>query len=80
MSRRMTKSESSLCALRTVKDLRLLHADSEDSGQTGRMPRMICVFAGRTGHYIGFVMLRLICLLSGVFVAELEFSIRLKSG
>ena len=26
----------------------LLHADSEDSDQTGRMPRLIWVFAGRT--------------------------------
>ena len=25
-----------------------LHADSEVSDQTGRMPRLICVFAGRT--------------------------------
>ena len=25
-----------------------LHADSEDSDQTGRMPRLTCVFAGRT--------------------------------
>ena len=25
-----------------------LHADSEDSDQTGRMPRLIGVFAGRT--------------------------------
>ena len=33
-----------------------LHADSEDSDQTGRMHRLICVFAGRNGHFIGFVM------------------------
>ena len=32
---------------------------SEDSGQTGRMPRLIWVFAGRTCHFVGFVMLRL---------------------
>ena len=37
-----------------------LHADSEDSDQTGQMPRLICVFAGRTGHFVGFVMRRLI--------------------
>ena len=36
-----------------------LHADSEDSDQTGRMRRLICVFAGRNGHFVGFVMRRL---------------------
>ena len=36
-----------------------LHADSEDSDQTGRMPRLIWVFAGHTGHFVGFVMWRL---------------------
>ena len=36
-----------------------LHGDSEDSDQTGRMPRLIRVFAGRTYHFVGFVMRRL---------------------
>ena len=27
--------------------------------QTGRMHRLICVFAGRNGHFVGFVMWRL---------------------
>ena len=31
-------------------------ADSEDSDQTGRMSRLIRVFAGRTCHFVGFVM------------------------
>ena len=31
-----------------AKDLSFLHADSEDSDQTGRMPRLIWVFAVRT--------------------------------
>ena len=31
-----------------AKDPRFLHAASEDSDQTGRMPRLIWVFAGRT--------------------------------
>ena len=52
-------SESSLCAQRVAKDPSFLHADSEDSDQTGRMPRMIWVFAGRTCHFVGFVMRRL---------------------
>ena len=42
------RSESSLCAQWVAKDPSFLHADSEDSDQTGQMPRLICVFAGRT--------------------------------
>ena len=41
-------SESWLCTQWVAKDLSFLHADSEDSDQTGRMPRLIWVFAGRT--------------------------------
>ena len=41
-------SESSLCAQCVAKDRKFLHADSEDSNQTGRMPRLIYIFAGRT--------------------------------
>ena len=41
-------SESLLCAQGVAKDPSLLHADSEDSDQTGRMPRLIWVFAGPT--------------------------------
>ena len=55
-------SESLLCAQRIANDPSFLHADSEDSDQTGRMPRLIWVFAGRTCHLVGFVMRRLKCL------------------
>ena len=41
-------SESSLCAQWVAKDPSFLHVDSEDSDQTGRMPRLIWVFTGRT--------------------------------
>ena len=41
-------SESSLCAWWVAKDPSFLHADSEDSDPTGRMPRLIWVFAGLT--------------------------------
>ena len=41
-------SESLLCAQWVAKDPRFLYADSEDSDQTGRMPRLIWVFAWRT--------------------------------
>ena len=55
------RSESSLCAQWVANDQSLfLHADSGDSDQTRRMPRLIRVFAGRTCHFVGFVMLWLI--------------------
>ena len=41
-------SESSLCTQWVAKDPNFLHADSKDSDQTGRMPRLIWVFAERT--------------------------------
>ena len=50
---------ASLCDLRTAKDLTLLHANSEDSDQSGRIPRLIWVYAGRTCHFDGFIVLRL---------------------
>ena len=52
-------SEASLCAQWVAKDQRFLHADSEDSDQTGQMLRLIWVFAGRTLIFLGFVMSRL---------------------
>ena len=53
-------SESSLSAWRTPGSLATYWVHSEDSDQTGRMPRLIGVFAGRTCHFVGFVMRRLI--------------------
>ena len=53
-------SEYSLCAHWVAKEPSFLHADSEDSDQSGRMPRLIWVFAGRTCPFVGFVMRRLI--------------------
>ena len=41
-------SESLLCAQWVAKDPSFPHADSEDSDQTGLMPRLSWVFAGRT--------------------------------
>ena len=52
-------SESLLCAQWVAKDPSFLHADSEDSDQTGQMPRLIRVFAGHTCHFVGFVVKRL---------------------
>ena len=54
-------SESLLCAKWVAKDPSFLHADSEDTDQTGRMPRLILVFAGRTCYFVGFVVRWLIC-------------------
>ena len=41
-------SESTLCTKWVAKDSSFLRADSEDSDQTGRMPKLIWVFAGHT--------------------------------
>ena len=48
--------QSSLCAQWVAEDSMFLYVDSEDSDQTGRMPRLIWVFTGRKGHFVGFVM------------------------
>ena len=55
-------SESSLSAWRKLGSLATHWAHSEDSDQTGRMPRLIWVFAGRTCHFVGFDMRQLKCL------------------
>ena len=54
-------SESSLCTQWLAEDPVFLHADSADSDQTGRMPRLIWVFAGSEDHFIGFIVRWLIC-------------------
>ena len=48
-----------------AKDRMCLHADSEVSDQTGRMPRLICVFAGRT-----VILLVLSCRGSNIIVID----------
>ena len=53
------KSLRSLCAQWIGKNTRVLHADSEGFDHTVRMPSLIWVFAGRTGHFFCFVVLRL---------------------
>ena len=53
-------SESSLSAWRKFRSLAIHWVHSEDSDQTGRMPRLIWGFAGHTCHFVGFVMRRLI--------------------
>ena len=46
--------QSSLCTQYVAKNPRFLHADSEDSDQTGRMLRQILVFAGRICDFVDF--------------------------
>ena len=52
-------SESSLSAWRNIGPLTTYWAHSEDSDQTGRMPRLIWIFAGHTCHFVGFVVRQL---------------------
>ena len=66
-------SESSLCAWRNLEFLATHWAHSEDSDQAGRMPRLIWVFAGRTCHFVGFVMRRLKSQLQGWHSDPLPF-------
>ena len=69
-------SESSMCAQLVSKDLSFLHADSEDSDQTGLMPRLICVFAGRSHFVMRRLKLSLFsCDKSSVFVSFCDVSL-----
>ena len=67
---------SSQCAQWVAEDPMFLHVDSEDSDQTGRMPRLIWVFAGCTDHFVGFVM-RWLIFLTCVIWSVLFFMIKL---
>ena len=49
-------SESSLSTWRNIGSSATHWAHCEDSDQTGRMPRLIWVFAGHKSHFVGFVM------------------------
>ena len=69
--------QSSLCAQLVAKAPSFLHADSEDSDRTGRMPRLIWVFTGRTCHSVGFVMRRLILQRHYVSISQLYGHIKL---
>ena len=49
-------TRSSLCAQWVAKDQSFLHADIEDSDQSGRMPRLFWVLLG--AHFVSVVMMR----------------------
>ena len=53
-------SDSLLSAWRNIGSSTTHWPHCKDSDQTGRMPRLIWVFAGCTDHFVGFVMRRLI--------------------
>ena len=61
-----TQSDQSLRYVLNAKDPSFLHADSQDSDQTGRMPRLIWVFAERTVTLL-ILSCRGSCLLLGAF-------------
>ena len=50
-------SKSSLCIKWIAKDQNLLQAENQDADQTAQMHKLIWVFAGRTGNFVGYVML-----------------------
>ena len=56
-----------LCTHWAAKDPSFLNADSKDSDQTWRMPRLIWVFAGRICHFAVFVMRWLSCIVFWLF-------------
>ena len=62
---RPVQSESLLSAWRKLGSLATHWVHSEDSDQTGRMPRLIWVFAGHS-HFVGFVMWWLKCISSAL--------------
>ena len=64
-------SESSLCAQWVAQNPSFLHADSEASDQTGQIPRLIWVFAGRACLFVSFVLRRLIL---GILVLGTHFT------
>ena len=57
---RPDRSESLLSTRRKLRTLAPIWVHREDSDQTRWMTRLIWVFAGRTCHFVGFVMRQLI--------------------
>ena len=66
-------SESSLFSQLVAKYPSFLHEDSKDSDQTGQMHRLIWVFAGRTYHFVGFVVRQLFCSLCQIIITVNHF-------
>ena len=77
-STQSVQTESSLRTQWAAEDPRILHADREDSDQTGRMPRLIWVFDGRTCHFVGFIV-RLLTFFS-ILRRKLNYKICMRIG
>ena len=73
---RLVWSESSLSTWRIIGSLATHWAHSEDSDQTGRMPRLIWGFAGSTCHFVGFVMMWLKCCLHNMLIDIMALCIK----
>ena len=65
-------TESLLCVQWVAKGPRFLHADSEDSDQTGRMPSLIWVFAERTSYFFFFFFFFFFSFAGSIFSCYLE--------
>ena len=70
-------SESLLSAWRNIGPLTTFWAHSENSDQTGQMPRLIWVFAGRICHFVGFVMWWLVYLMSRSMIKLIKWNVQL---
>ena len=65
---RLVWAESSLCTQWVAKDPSFLYTDSEDWSDWA--DKLICLFAGPTGDFVGFVMRRLSMLIGDwVYIA-----------
>ena len=62
--------ESLLPAWRNLGPLAILRAHNDDSDQTVQMPRLIWVFAVCTGHFVGLIMLWLLCYIESVHTSD----------
>ena len=60
---RLAKTRIRLGVQWVAKDPRFPHVDSKDSDRTGRMPRLIWVFAGCWSHFIGFHAAAQLCIM-----------------
>ena len=72
-------SESSLSAWRNIGYTTTHWVHCQDFDQTGRMPRLIWVFAGRTDHFVCFVMRWLIFCISKFTVVYLLLEIKIRN-
>ena len=68
-------SESSLSAWWKLESLATHWVQSENFDQTGRMPRLIWVFAGRTCYFVGFVVRWLKCDINDIRLQDVDLTL-----